>query len=58
MINKGAFLDEKCDNCGSYLLDRIGSQYYCKSCQTINCNYQEELRVVPAKYESNCKNKR
>jgi Zn finger protein HypA/HybF involved in hydrogenase expression len=46
-----------CTECHS-VLDSIGTQAYCPQCLASTPNLQQEVRVVPEHYQSNCANKR
>jgi hypothetical protein len=40
------------------MLERIGLEYYCGDCQQLQVVIEDELRMVPSKYESNSKGRR
>jgi hypothetical protein len=58
MINKPQSHVERCPSCRTCPLERIGSDYYCPQCQQPQVVLEDEVRMVPSKYESNSKGHR
>ena len=58
MINKPQSHVERCPTCRTSVLERIGCDYYCSHCQQLQVVLEDEVRMVPSKYESNSKGRR
>lgn len=58
MINKVQSRPDCCPSCSDTALERIGSEYYCPTCQKVQILFEDDVRMVPSKYESNSKGHR
>lgn len=58
MINKEPSPPASCPKCHQDVLEQLGTALYCLSCAHLVPQLEEEVRVVPSRYEGNHRNGR